>query len=160
MEEFVKRYPIGGERDKKPLQSRCNTLRSEVRRYISHIRLYFRNRPTGLTVQDYYHHGKQNYEAEFNRPWKHELVFQLLKTYQPDYNPEVNNDDVTTQNTQPTQDNEAGTSVPVTMDEDLEYMIMFGSSPSTPGSETSDISRRRRYFRQTYDVRGAGRDSS
>ncbi|XP_026417491.1 uncharacterized protein LOC113312971 [Papaver somniferum] len=89
IEDLNKRIgPNGTQRDK-----RCNTLRTEVRRYVSHVRPYFRNKPSGLNEHDYYRRGQQNYEAEFGRLWKHESVFQILKTYQPDYNSAVNNDD-------------------------------------------------------------------
>ncbi|XP_026411738.1 uncharacterized protein LOC113307382 [Papaver somniferum] len=153
----------GTTRDKKSLQTRCNTLRTEVKRYLSHVRPYFRNKPSGLGEQDYYCLGQHNYEAEVGRQRKTNLesVFQILKTYQPDYNPVMNNDDGAgtstqpTQQTQATQENEADN-----MDEDLENMARFGSSSSTHNSETSDISRRRRYFEQTDDVRSGGRDQA
>ncbi|XP_026398858.1 glutathione S-transferase T3-like [Papaver somniferum] len=159
MQEFVKRWPQGKDRDKKSLQSRCNTLRGEVRKYVSLIRPYFRNKPSGLNEQDYYRIGTQNYEAARGKRWIHESVFQLLKTYQPDYNPEMNNDVGPSQATQPSQATKPSTSAPVTIDEDLEDMARFGSS-STQGSDTSDISRRRRYFEQTDDVRSSGRDKA
>ncbi|XP_026417002.1 uncharacterized protein LOC113312465 [Papaver somniferum] len=162
IEEYNKRKgPDGVERDKKALQTKCNTLRAEVKRYLSHVRPYFRNRPTGMTEADYYRRGKENYEAESGKLWKHKSVFQILKTYQPDYNPAVNNDDGAststqpTQQTQATQENEADN-----MDEDLENMARFGSTSSTHNYETSDISKRRRYFEQTDDVRSEGRDQS
>lgn len=132
----------------------------EVRKYTSFIRPYFRNNPPGLNEQDYYRRGRQKYESANNKRWIHESVFQLLKTYQPDYNPEVNNDAGPSQATQPTQATQPSTSAPVTMDEDLKDMARFGSSPSTQGSDTSDISRRRRYFEQTDDVRSSGRNAS
>ncbi|XP_026384291.1 uncharacterized protein LOC113279854 [Papaver somniferum] len=162
IEECNKRNgPDGVERDKKSLQTKCNTLTGEVKRYISHVRPYFRNIPTGMTKADYYYHGKKNYEAEVGILWKHESIFQILKTYQPDYNPAVNNDDGAgtstqpTQQTQATQENEADN-----MDEDLENMARFGSTSSTHNSETSDISKRRRYFEQIDDVRSEGRDQA
>ncbi|XP_026460619.1 uncharacterized protein LOC113361666 [Papaver somniferum] len=162
IEEYNKRKgPNGVERERKALRTKCNSLRSEVKRYLSHVRLYFRNKPTGMTEADYYRRGQENYEAEFGRLWKHESVFQILKTYQPNYNPAVNNDDGVgtftqpSQKTQATQENEDDN-----MDEDLQNMARFGGTSSTHNSETSDISKTRRYFEQTDDVRSEGRDQA
>ncbi|XP_026417517.1 uncharacterized protein LOC113313001 [Papaver somniferum] len=160
MEEYNKRKgPNGVERDRKALRTKCYTLRAEVKKYISYIRPYFRSRPTGMTEEDYYRRGRENYVAATKKQWTHESIFQILKTYQPNYNPVVNNDDGVGTSTQPSQHTQATEENEVdNLDEEFQNMARFGSSSSTHNSETSDISKRRHYFEQTDDVRSEGRD--
>lgn len=193
MEEYNKRKgPNGVERDRKALRTKCNTLRAEMKKYISYIRPYFRSRSTGMTEEDYvstskkklmfsffhfdlflsfskfffsffpqYRRGRENYVAAFKKQWMHESIFKILKTYQPYYNPVVNNDDGVGTSTQPSQHTQTTEENEVdNLDEEFQNMARFGSSSSTHISETSDISKRRRYFEQTDDVRSEGRDQA
>ncbi|XP_026437182.1 uncharacterized protein LOC113335297 [Papaver somniferum] len=160
IEEYNKRKgPDGNVRDKKALQTKCNTIRTDVRKYISFVRPYFRNKPTGMTEADYYHRGKQNYEASTGKLWKYDSVFHILKTYQPDYNPAVNNDDGVGTSTQPSQQTQATEeNEDDNLDQDFQNMARFGGSSSN--SESSDLSNRRRFFEVTDDVRSEGRDQA
>ncbi|XP_026455909.1 uncharacterized protein LOC113356890 [Papaver somniferum] len=139
MEEYNKRKgPNSVERDRKELRTKCNTLRAEVKKYISYIRPYFRSRPTEMTEEDY-----------------------ILKTYQPDYKPAVNNDDGVGTSTKPSQHTQATEENEVdNLDEEFKNMARFGSSSYTHNSETSDISKIRCYFEQTDDFRSEGRDQA
>ncbi|XP_026400674.1 uncharacterized protein LOC113296586 [Papaver somniferum] len=108
-----------------------------------------------------YRRGRENYVATTKKQWTHESIFQILKTYQPDYNPAVNNDDGVGTSTQPSQHTQATEENEVdNLDEEFQNMARFGSSSSTHNSKTSDISKRRRYFEQTDDVRSEGRDQA